>query len=70
MRKRVAIYFGMRITRILEKGNCQIFLEGERKVSFWKNRERIKEKMGSFGNEGSFKMGDFQQAGKGEKRGD
>ena len=48
MRKRVAIYFGMRITRILEKGNCQIFLVGERKVSFWKNRDRIKEKMGGF----------------------
>ena len=33
----------------MEKGNCQIFLVGERKVSFWKNRDRIKEKMGSFG---------------------
>ena len=43
-------FFGIRITRILEKGKWRIFfLVGERKISFWKkNRDRIKEKMGGF----------------------
>ena len=46
MRKQVAIYFGMKITKISEKGKWQIFLVGERKVFFWKKGDRIKENIG------------------------
>ena len=46
MRKRAAIYFGRKITKISGKGKWQIFLVGERKVSFWKKGDRIKEKIG------------------------
>ena len=42
MRKRTGILFGRRITRILEKGKWQIFLVGERKISFFKKKEQEK----------------------------
>ena len=57
MRKRARILFG-RITRILEKGKWQIFLVGERKISFFKkrNKKRKQEKE----NKGGFQKRDWQ----------
>ena len=46
MRKHAAIYLEGRSPEFWRNESGKFFLVGERKVSFWKNGDRIKEKIG------------------------